>query len=87
MCKFSFLLKKHSSRRRPYTVNKVQDVVCEWCPAKVLSLKKLIWSLKGDTCRFIFRFSLSHSSLIELIDVTLADQDAFSKVFDMFADV
>ena len=31
--------------------------------------------------------SLSHCSLIELIDVTLADEDAFSKVVDMFADV
>ena len=31
--------------------------------------------------------SLSHSTLIELIDVTLAGQDAFSKVVEMFADV
>ena len=31
--------------------------------------------------------SLSPCSSIELIDVTLADQDAFSKVVDMFADV
>ena len=31
--------------------------------------------------------SLSHCILIELIDVTLADEDAFSKVLDMFADV
>ena len=31
--------------------------------------------------------SLSPCSSIELIDVTLADKEAFSKVVDMFADV
>ena len=47
-----FLLDKRSSRRRSYIENKVQDVVCEWCPAKVLSLKKV--NLER---RFVFRFS------------------------------